>query len=68
MELNNILGAQIIGKKNYGLDYARRVTNYINTPRILSISAAINDVMIKIIKHGKKTLRTWICESFFMLK
>lgn len=42
--------AQIIGKKNYGLGYASKGTNYTNIPGTSSISTAMKDIKEKIIK------------------
>lgn len=53
-KVDEILRAQIIGKKNYGLGYAYGWSNHTDSPGVSSVSIATTDVRAKVIKKGKK--------------
>lgn len=46
--------AQIIGRKNYRLDYASRGTSHIDTPGSSSVFITTKDIKAKISKQNKK--------------
>lgn len=50
--MDEILEAQIVGNKNYVLDYTRGETNNMKMPKTSSISIAMKNIKVKVIKQG----------------
>lgn len=48
--MDEILEAQIVGNKNYVLDYTRGETNNMKTPETSLISIAMKNIKVKVIK------------------